>query len=316
MNLRGLQKFLIPIIAGVVFLGALGGIIWLWQKASADKTEVQQQLEQEQQQLESARNQKPAPSTENIEALKQQRKELQRLYDKLQEGVTRPHFVATNLVRDIQFKQLLGETADRLTKKAISYKVNTPANFLYGFSRYDADFPCKQSGATGEECKKALALLGKQLLAIEKLTGLLMESQAEDILRIRRTEVDPGAGNTDVLEAPIVTDPKGLYVAYPFEFEFIGETKALHSFLNAIANANEIFSVRTVKVDTTTAQVNTGGQTGTPGQPGASAEPARTIERRRITATVRVELVEFGSTAPQSAGAAPAAPKPPPSMDR
>jgi Tfp pilus assembly protein PilO len=309
MNLRGLQKFLIPIIAGVVFLVALAGIIWLWQKASADKADVQQQLEQEQQQLEGLRGQKPAPSTENMDALKRQREEIAKLYSRLQEGTTRPLFVATNLVRDIQFKQILGETADRLSKQAVRNAVKTPDNFLYGFSRYDAEFPCKQSGASADECKKTLALLGKQLLAIEKLAGLLMESHADDIVRIRRTEVDPGGSNPDVLDAPIFADPKGLYVQYPFEFEFTGDVKTLRTFLNSIANADEIFSVRTIKVDRTAGQITTGGSAvGSAGQPGAATEPARTIERSRISATVRVDLIEFNPPAPAPA---PPAHKPP-----
>jgi hypothetical protein len=294
MNLRGLQKLLIPIIVGVVFVAVLAGMIWLWQKASSEKSEVIQQLEEQQQQLTSLRNQTPAPSVENIDALKHQREQVAQLYGKLQEGTTRPPLAITNLVRDIQFKQTLGETVDRLAKQAARNLVKTPDNFLYGFSRYDAEFPCKQSGASAEECKKALALLGKQLLTIEKLAGLLMDSHIDEITHIRRTEVDPGASNPDALEVPITADPKGLYMAYPFEFEFTCETKALRSFLNNVANAEQIFAVRTVKVDSTTGQVTTGGAAGgTPGQPGTTSEPSRTIERRRLTVVVRVDLVEF-----------------------
>jgi hypothetical protein len=309
MNLRGLQKFLFPIIVGVVFLAALAGTVVLWRKAAAEQGDVQQQLDDQQQQLSSLRSpgSGPAPSTENIEALKHQRQEVAVLYGRLQEGTSRPQFTATNLVRDIQFKQLLGETVDHLTKQAVRNAVKTPDNFRYGFGRYDEDSPCRQSGATGEECKKTLALLGKQLLAIEKLAGLLMESHVDEIVHVRRTEVDGGASNPDALDAPIVTDPKGLYIAYPFEFEFTGDTKSLRAFLNNIANANEIFSVRTVKVDSTTAQVTTGGAAS---QPGGAATPTSTIERRRLTVVVRLELVEFTMPAVATAPPSPKTPAP------
>jgi len=296
MNLRALQKYLIVIIAGTVFLVALGGILWLWQRAAAEKADIVSQLEDQQSQLNSLLGTKPAPSPENIEALKHEREQVARLFAKLQEGTLRPPIVVTNLMRDIQFTQLLGETVPRLTLVASRNLVKTPDNFRFGFGRYDTEFPCKQAGITPEECKKTLELLGKQLFAIEKLSGLLMESRVDEIIHIRRTEVDPGTQNTDALDVPITADPKGLYHSYPFEFEFTCDTKALRVFLNSLANAESIFTVRTVKIDSATTVVTTGGGapgTGRTSESAPSTGPIQTIEHRRLTVTVRVDLVEF-----------------------
>jgi hypothetical protein len=296
MNLRALQKHLIVVIAGTVFVVALGGIIWLWQRAATEKTDIVSQLEDQQSQLNSLLGTKPAPSPENIEALKRERDQVAQLFAKLQEGTLRPHLIVTNLVRDIQFTQLLGETVPRLTSMAIRNRVKTTDNFRFGFGRYETEFPCKQAGVTPEDCKKTLELLGKQLLAIEKLGTLLMESHVDEIVRIRRTEVDPGGQNPDALDVPITTDPKGLYQSYPFEFEFVCETKALRDFLNSLANAEQIFIVRVVKIDSATTVVTTGGTAPAAGRPTdavTSTEPTQTSEHRRLTVTVRVDLVEF-----------------------
>ena len=290
MNLRALQKHLIVIIAGSVFLIALGGIIWLWRRAATEKADIVAQLEDQQAQLTALLALKPAPSTENIEGMKREREQVAQLFAKLQEGTFRPIIVVTNLTRDIQFTQLLGETVPRLTSLASRYGVKTADGFRFGFSRYETEFPCKQAGITPEDCKKTLELLGKQLLAIEKLSVLLMDSRVDEITHIRRTEVDAGTQNTEVLDVPITTDPKGLYKSYPFEFEFVCNTKALRDFLNSLANATSIFVVRTVKIDSSTTVETSGGGAAEAGRvPG----PTRTVEHRRLTVTVRVDLVEF-----------------------
>ena len=263
------------------------------------KDQVVAGLEQEQTHLEQLRNQNPAPSTENIEALKRELEQLTKLYSRIQEGAVRPP-LTTNLVRDIQFKQMLVETVARLSAQARGV-VKTPENFEFGFSRYDAEFPCKAAGTSPEDCKKTLALLGKQLLAIEKLSSLLMESRVDDITQIRRTEVDPGAATTgggDIVDAPIFTDPRGLYQAYPFELTFTCETKALRTFLDKLAGTESLFAVRNVKIERISNQATTGGAGARPGEAGGAAEAVRTFERARITAVVRVDLVEINPPAP------------------
>jgi hypothetical protein len=296
MNLRTLQRYLLVIIAGTVLVVVLAGIIWLWIRAIGERATVVNQLADQQAQLDQLLAMNPAPSKENIEALKVQRDQLAKLYAKLQEGTQRPHFVATNLVRDIQFKQLLGDTVSRLSLAASRMNVKTPDNFRFGFSRYDSDFPCRASNLSPEDCKKTLDLLGKQLLAIEKLSGLLIDSRIDEITQIQRTEVDPGPQDPDALAVPIFTDPLGLYTAYPFEFTFSCDEQALRTFLNSLANAEALFCARTVRIERVTTTISTGASTGTAGRPGAAGaptEPSRTIERSRINAVIRVDLVEF-----------------------
>jgi len=302
MNLRALQRYLVVIIAGTVFVIVLAGILWLWKRAAGEKSAVVAELADQQEQLDRLLTLNPAPSTDNIEALKLEHEQLAKLYAKLQEGTLRPTITGSNLVREIQFKQLLGETVGGLESQSSRYLVKTPENFRFGFSRYDEDFPCKQAGISLEDCQKTLALLGKQLLAIEKLSGLLMESRIDEITQIRRAEVDPGATNPDALDVPITADPKGLYHSYPFELAFTCETKALRTFLDSLANTESLFAVRTVSIERVAPTVTTGGgagaSVGRPGEASASTEPSRTIERARINVVVRVDLVEFTEAPP------------------
>lgn len=294
MKLRALQKYSTIIIIGVAFLIALSVISWLWWRAASEKRRIVQELEEQNNQLQMLLSQKPGPSTENIEALRREREQVAELYARLLEGVVRPTITLTNVTRPFEFSQQLHEIVDRLTQAATRNKVNLPANFLFGFSRYDNELPCRATGATSEECKKTLALLGKQLVAISQLGQLLIESQVESITRIRRTEVDSAGTNPDALAIPISTNPQNLYETYPFEIEFVCTTQALRAFLNGLAKSDAFFTVRLVRVDSTTSTSTTGGA-----DTGASAGQARQVEKRLLNVLVRVDLIQF--TAPPTA---------------
>jgi hypothetical protein len=305
MNLRWLKQNLILLIATVVFLVVLAGMIWLGRGAAAPKADVEEELGRQNEQLTRLRGLDPAPSAENIDAVRRERELVQRLYRDLQSGAVREAINVPALKRPIEFSQLLRDTVARLTQQAGRNQVKTPDNFLFGFSRYDTDFPCRQAGISAGDCKKMLDLLAKQLVIIEKLSGLLMDSHVEEIAYVHRTEVEPGATSADALTAQIATDPKGLYQTYPFELSFTGDTKSLRAFLNSLAKSDWFFAVRTVKIDSTSATSSTAGSaappTGRP-DPNAPAEPAQTVEWRRLTVTVRIDLVEF--TAPATKPAA------------
>jgi hypothetical protein len=296
MKLRALQKYSAVIVIGAVFLVALGitgGLLW---KAASEKRRVVQELEQQNNQLQTLLSQRPAPSTENIEALRRERQQLAELYERLLEGVVRPSLTLTNITRPFEFSQQLHETVDRLTQAANRSRVKLPDNFLFGFSRYDNELPCRATGATSEECKKTLALLGKQLVAIGQLGQLLIESQVEAITHIRRTEVDSGGTNPDALAIPISANPQNLYETYPFEVEFVCSTQALRAFLNALARSDQFFTVRLVRVDSVTSTLATGAGGGATDTGGAGQ--SRQVEKRLLNVLMRVDLVEFTPSSP------------------
>jgi hypothetical protein len=293
MNLRWLKQNLFTLIGTLVFVIVLAGIIWLERTAAADKAGIESNLEQQDAQLNGLRSKDPAPSSENIEAYRREREQVQKLYRELQSGAVREPINVPALQRPIEFSQLLRDTVARLTRQA--NQIKTPSNFLFGFSRYDTDFPCRQAGISADDCRKTLALLAKQLLVVEKLGGLLMDSHVEEITYVHRTEVEPGTSSTDALAIPISADPKGLYQTYPFELKFISNTQSLRNFLNSLAKSDWFFAVRTVKIESSSATTSTGGSAGSANVADSNipAEPTRTVERRHLDVTVRVDLVEF-----------------------
>lgn len=283
MNLRWLKQNLVVVIFSATFVVVLLVIILMERKAATHKDEVVAQLEQQQADLNRLRNLDPTPANENIEALRHERQQVQHLNTELQKGAVREPVAVPDMQRDIEFLQLMRDTIGRLNANSARSNVRLADNFAFGFSRYDTDFPCRQPAAKGDDCRKVLALLAKQLLVVEKLSGLLIDSHADEIVRIRRTEVEPGAPSPDSLPVPIGNDPKVLYKTFPFEFEFSCDTDALRTFLNSLTQSDWFFAVRSVKIE---------GGLGDTGRAAADAEAVRT-DRRLLRVIVRIDLVEF-----------------------
>jgi hypothetical protein len=152
-------------------------------------------------------------------------------------------------------------------------------------------------GLSDEETKKVLTQLMKQLRAIEKLSELLIESRVDEVIQIRRAEVEPGSPSQDALEVPITTDPKGLYDTLPFEFQFACTTQALRNFLNNLSKSEWFFAVRRVQITGEVPPATTGAPSG------ASSSDAAAARRTRLGVTIRIDLIEF----PQQPAAKPSA---------
>ena len=180
----------------------------------------------------------------------------------------------------------------KLRQAAEAANVKIVDGFAFGFSRYAGTPPTIPArNLSDEDTKRVVTLLVKQLRAIEKITSLLIESHADDIIQIRRSEVESGGG-TDMLDIPIVNDPKALYQTLPFEFQFHCTPEALRDFLNSLTKSDWFFAVRKVQV--------TGEPPPPAEKPGATppgGAPALAVvaapKRTRLAVTVRVDLIEF-----------------------
>jgi hypothetical protein len=290
MNLRWFRDNLIVVIAGVVFLAILGGSVWFLRQATAQQATVLTELEGQQRDLQQLRDSAPYPSNENIDIVKLDREKLRNLYAKMQQIAARPPVIPPELERDIEFSQLMRQTVDRLDRLAQKHRVRVPDGFAYGFSRYDATFPCRNPALASKECKKLLALLAKQLLVIEKLSTLLIDNKVDEITAIRHTEVEKGA-SSDTLDAPISNEDKALYHTYPFELHFMCDTDTLRRFLNDLMQADSFFVVRSIKIDSTASRIKAAAptETETPGTP----PPTPVLENQRLNIILRLDLIEF-----------------------
>lgn len=290
MNARWLKQNLAVIVFVAAFVIVLALIIFLEHKSTVRKDSIVEQLSQQQAELDRLRTLNPTPAPENIDALRRDREEVQKLYQELQKRAMREPVEVPDLQRDIDFSQLMRDTVSRLSSEAGRNGVKLVDNFAFGFSRYDTDFPCRHPTAKPEDCRKLLALLAKQLRVIDKLSSALIQSKVAEITRIRRTEVESGTASADALPVPIGSDPKTLYKTYPFELEFSCDTEALRAFLNGLTQSDWFFAVRFVKVESAGA-ASTPTERGVEGErPG---ETTRISEERVLNVTVRVDLVEF-----------------------
>lgn len=286
MNARWLKQNLTVIAFIGAFVIVLSAIIFLEHNAAARKDSIVEQLAQQQAELDRLRSLDPTPAPENIDAFRRDREQVQRLYEELQKHAMRAPVQTPDLQRDIDFSQLMRDTVSRLSSEAGRNGVKTVDNFAFGFRRYDTDFPCRHPAAKAEDCRKLMALLAKQLKVVDKLSSALIQSHVSEITRIRRTEVEPGTVSGDALPVPIGTDPKTLYVTYPFELEFSCNTEALRTFLNGLTQSDWFFAVRFVKVESAVAAA-------APAETDRPAEMTRVAEGRVLNVTVRVDLVEF-----------------------
>ena len=300
MNLRWFRNHLISLIGGTVFIVLLAGIIWFLHDAYTQQDSVLEELTAQNSALEGLRGEKTFPSKENIELLKQDRVNIQQLYNDMRESATHPPLHGPELIRDVDFRKFQEATVNRLAKAAAAQGIRAPE--MFGFSRYDANFPCRNPRATDDECRRLLAILSKQLVTVEKIVNLMITNKVEEILAIRRTEVEPGEISADALNVPININSNSLYQTYPFELQFVCDTPVLRDLLNGLMKTDGLFVVRALKIDSTAVKLKSLDMPGTsePATPNTAkpAEPTGEVRTRRLNVTLRLDLVEFTMAPP------------------
>lgn len=290
MNAKWLKQNLNVVLIVAAFVVLLGAAIWLQQRASAQRAQIEAALDEQGGQLRRLLSAKPFPSPENIKVLRQDGERLAEQYQALTQAVSRSSIQVPEL-RPVTLSQQLTKTLDRLARDAKNAGVGRPDNFAFGFTRYVQALPARN--LTEAEQKRVLGLLYKQLAVIEKLSELLFTSRVQGIRQIRRVEIEPGETSPDALEATITTDPNALYQSLPFEFEFTCDTGTLRAFLNSLSQSDWFFAVRTLKVESE-AGVAGAGTAGGESVTGVKSKPAG---GGKLAVTARISLMEFPAKA-------------------
>jgi hypothetical protein len=289
MNPRWLRDHLSVLIFSVIFVVVLGGSLWFVHRATQAQKQVMEELDAQQRELSNLRNLPTFPSKENIELVRQDYAAVAELFASMRKAASRPVVTPPVLEREVDFSQWVRQTVAGLERQALARQVSIPRNFFWGFSRYAAAFPCRNPPLRADDCKALLAQLAKQLRVVELLGQVLMEAGVEAITAVRRTEIESGADSSDSLPVPIQNDPKALYHTYPFELQFVADTVALRAVINRLTQAESLFVIRSVRIDSTTVATRA-ASLATP----ASGDSPRQIEgARRLNVTLRVDLVEF-----------------------
>src|ERR1017187_9309198 len=294
MNVSWLKKHAMIVAFVAAFLIVLGVVVWLQQQASATKAKIDADLAEQMSELNHLLQTKPAPARENIDILKQDRTQVDHLYQELLANVAHSRVHAPPDLRPVAFLQMMASQLAKLRQSADAAKVKIVDGFAFGFSRYAGTPPAIPARNLSEEdTKRVVTLLVTQLRAIEKISTLLIESHVDDIDQIRRSEVEPTSGS-DTLDVPIGNDPKVLYQTLPFEFQFHCTPEALRDFLNSLTKSDWFFAVRKVQVTGEPPPPAEKPGATPPGGPPALAGVSPP-KRTRLAVTVRIDLIEFPS---------------------
>jgi len=292
MNLSWLKKHVMIVSFVAAFLIVLGAVVWLQQQASGKKAEIDTALQEKMSQYNQLLLTKPAPSPANIDVVKQDRAQVDHLYQELLANVSHSRIHTPPDLRPVAFLQMMASQLAKLGQAADAAGVKIVDGFAFGFSRYAGTPPTIPARNLSEEdTKRIVTLLVKQLRAIEKISTLLIESHVDDINQIRRSEVEPSNG-PDTLDAPIANDPKALYQTLPFEFQFHCTPEALRDFLNSLTKSDWFFAVRKVQI---TGEPPPPAEKPAAGSHGGAQAPAAVPppKRAHLAVTMRVDLIEF-----------------------
>lgn len=291
MNIKWLKQHAVIVGFIAAFLIVLGAVVWLEQSALSKSAEVDAALEEQNSQLQHLSSQKSGPSHENIDLVKKDREQLDRLYDQLLATVGQSRIPTPTDLRAVSFLQQMASQVAHLRLAAQTNKVQLADGFAFGFGRYAGPPPqLPAKGLLDEDAKHVVTLLVKQLHAIDQISQLLISSHVDEINQIRRSEVEPtGPGSADL---PISSDPKAMYQVLPFEFQFTCSGEELRTFLNSLTKSEWFFAVRSVKVVGEAPSTERSGA-------GAPAAATPTPEKPvRLTVTMRIDLIEFSGNQP------------------
>lgn len=260
--MKWVKQNLIVIVSLCIFIVLLGAVCWLAKAADGKLADVKDNLDKKRATLEEMRANKPYPSKENADLLRKDRERLAKQYEALCAAVSKSEVKVPDKLDPIIFQQSLYKKWDRLQQSATEAGVKLPEKFAFGFSRYFEVAPC--ADAKGDDCARRLRLLMKELLVVEKVTDLLIGNRVENILAIRRCEVEEKPGQ-DTFGAVPKREPSSVYETLPFEFQFGCGTSNLREVLNGLSHSEYLFIIRSLKVSTETIQEQpTGRPSGQP----------------------------------------------------
>jgi hypothetical protein len=294
MNLKWLKQNMLTVGFVTAFVVVLGVLIWRQQVAASKRASVNAALQERQSQFNHLLQQKPAPSRESIDVVKQDREQVAQLYGRLVGAVSHNIEVPPDL-RPVGFLQLMASSFSRLRQAAEAAGIKPQDGFAWGFGRYvgaSSTLPAKN--LSPEDTKRVLTLLVKQLTAIDQISTLLISNHVAEIVQIRRAEVEPGGGGGESLDAAIKADPHALYQVLPFEFQFKCSGETLRGFLNSLTKSDLFLVVRRLQVTGETPATEK-----TPTGPGATAATAAAtatptiLNPTLLSVTMRIDLIEF-----------------------
>jgi hypothetical protein len=192
MNTTRLKQNLMTLIGGFIVLVATGVILWFIRGAVHAKNGLDAEIATVSAEITQLRGAKVFPSEENIKLLQEDLTNMQDLYGKMYDGVSSSKIEAEPMHGGVRFVGFLRQHQQVLRDDAKTANVAVPDSFSFGFSRYDAAFPCRTPELKGEQCTQLLSGLAKQVLTVEKVCQMLFQAKVQQISEIHRVDIEGG----------------------------------------------------------------------------------------------------------------------------
>lgn len=251
-----ISKFDLGMIIAFVVVGLLGGGAWYYlstQLAAAQNEVTSAKSEFDRYSSFQGSKQKFLVRRATLNVIQDNIKLLQGQIDPIIETkfLAKGSNVASSEKKDpVAWKHYLDDKVRELTKAAGVHGVTLPKNFYFTFSRYVNQNP-------GDE---QTDVLSKQLLAVDKISTILINAPVKGIVSIRRTYEEnaptsgmpsmggPQSNEPDRMGGFSVLAPDGSYRSYPFDVEFDATPAGLRDVMDNLLKSPYILVVRTLAV--------------------------------------------------------------------
>ena len=292
-----LKKNPIAVVLIMVAIIGTGVTSYLAVDAMARRDEAQASLDSQLQKLKQFQNQKPFPTVENLNAVKESLAEY-----RAELGKYRTALAAMELPLDPinpqEFQDGLRKAADELKKNAIGKGVALPDDFFYGFDAYQTAPPSQQE--VGE--------LDREFRVIRRITDSLVDLKIGSIGSLKRQENQPKAPSIPPAPpskpgAPAEAPKAPTISTKTFSITFTAPQEKLLTAFNIIQESPEFLLIRSLTLDNTSPQPPPRSQSGDSSAspsipvPGGSRKSSETIQailgRESITASLIVEILDF-----------------------
>jgi hypothetical protein len=247
INLSIVKKFL-PLVVGVlVYIGAIAGLIHLRAIAASKVIGIEEDYTKYVERVKSLVGSPPRPSKDDAQRFQRDREVLEAKHKELlaRVGAT---VIPEPSMEPTDFYVYLTTAVGSFTNAAAAAEVKLPEDFDFGFGYYTVNVPGAKKPPA--EAKALTGRLGKQLVISEVLGGFLLTNKIEELVAIRRIDVEGGLPNQVLLSGNINAHPGGLYWIMPYELDFYCGAPSLQSLINDFVSAKEFWAVRSVSIQT------------------------------------------------------------------
>lgn len=238
-----IQKNLMLVLGGVVGLALLAAAGWFWFSQAQREQEIGAQLEAKSAEWTDLVSRKPYPSDENIRAVREEEKRLEKLREVLKQNF--PAVAATPVSDALELKVLVETAVAELRAEAEAAGVMLPdRDYAFTFQRLRPMAPSQFDS-------NSIPTLAEQVAQVSALARVLFHARVHSLEAIRRPAILKDEGGTaDYLTQKPVSDD--LVTRMPLEVTFRTFSGELASVVAGLAALPNTVVIKKMSVEPTT----------------------------------------------------------------